>query len=138
MIGSLWLLDAVHDREPRAPALLDHLGQFLPRCGRMRVEGGKPEETVRPLDFSPAPNRPVRKLFAPEIIAADLQHRVDEQQPDGGWEVDFASYSPAAALEWRGYTTVRAVSILLNNGVQATTATPATSPRRNEPSVRTG
>ena len=25
------------------------------------------------------------------------------QQPDGGWRVDFDSYSPAAALEWRGH-----------------------------------
>ena len=36
---------------------------------------------------------------------------------DGGWRVDFASYSPAAALEWRGYATVRAVSVLQRNGV---------------------
>ena len=33
----------------------------------------------------------------------------------GGWAVDFASYSPAAALEWRGYMTVRAISILQRN-----------------------
>ena len=38
------------------------------------------------------------------------------QQEDGGWRVDFASYSPAAELEWRGYMTVRALTILRRNG----------------------
>jgi hypothetical protein len=54
----------------------------------------------------------VRQLFSQEVIAAELQRLADEQQDDGGWVVDFESYSPAATLEWRGYTTVRAVSIL--------------------------
>jgi hypothetical protein len=49
------------------------------------------------------------------VIAADLQRLVDQQQDDGGWAVDFASYSPAAALEWRGYMTVRAIAILQRN-----------------------
>jgi hypothetical protein len=31
--------------------------------------------------------------------------------------VDFASFSPAAALEWRGYATVRAVTILQRHGL---------------------
>jgi NAD-dependent SIR2 family protein deacetylase len=30
----------------------------------------------------------------------------------GGWTVDFQSYSPGAALEWHGYATVRALSVL--------------------------
>ena len=34
------------------------------------------------------------------------------QQGDGGWRVDFASSSPMAELEWRGYITVHAVSLL--------------------------
>jgi hypothetical protein len=38
-----------------------------------------------------------------------------QRQDDGGWPVDFESYSPAAALEWRGYATVQAVSILHRN-----------------------
>jgi hypothetical protein len=116
MLGSLWLLDAVHDREPDAASLLELLGRFLGPSGEMHVAGGKPDETIRPLDFAPLPDRPVRGLFSPEVIATELQRLRDEQRPDGGWEVDFASYSPAAALEWRGYTTVRAISILRRNG----------------------
>ena len=34
---------------------------------------------------------------------------------DGGWVVDHGSFSPIAALEWRGYATVRAVEILRAN-----------------------
>jgi hypothetical protein len=45
----------------------------------------------------------------------ELQRLIDQQQDDGGWTMDFASYSPAAALEWRGDMTVRAVSILQRN-----------------------
>jgi hypothetical protein len=54
-------------------------------------------------------------LFTPEVIAADLQRLAGQQQDDGGWAVDFASWSPAAALEWRGYMTVRAIAILQRN-----------------------
>jgi hypothetical protein len=39
-----------------------------------------------------------------------------EQQDDGGWRVDFASYSPAAELEWRGQITVKTLALLKRNG----------------------
>lgn len=42
----------------------------------------------------------------------ELDRMATRQQADGGWTVDFASASPAAALEWRGYATVGAVSTL--------------------------
>lgn len=71
---------------------------------------------MRPLDFVPYPDRPSRSLFAPEVVAAELRRLDEQQQDDGGWKVDFASYSPAAELEWRGYTTVKAVSILTAAG----------------------
>jgi hypothetical protein len=112
---ALGLLDAVHDTEPRAPALLTRLGEHVPADGRLPVAGGREEEMMRPLDIAPLPHRPVRRLFAPEVVAADLQRLAGLQQADGGWPVDFASYSPAAALEWRGHATVRALSILRSN-----------------------
>jgi hypothetical protein len=69
-------------------------------------------DTSRCLDMAPHPGRPARTLFADEVIAADLERLAALQQDDGGWIVDFPSSSPAAALESRGYTTVRAVDIL--------------------------
>lgn len=112
---AIQFLDAVHETRSEAAALLDRLGQHIPASGLLHVEGGTEEETLRPLDFAPIPDRPVRALFSPEVISTELQRLSDQQQDDGGWAVDFASSSPAAALEWRGYTTVRAVSILQRN-----------------------
>jgi hypothetical protein len=108
-------LDAASDTE--AAPLLDHLRQYIPENGLVPVEGGAEDETMRPTDFAPFPDRPTRSLFAPDVIEADLRRLADQQQPDGGWCVDYASYSAAAALEWRGYITVRAVSILRRNGM---------------------
>jgi hypothetical protein len=107
-------LDAVHDTVAAAPALLDRLGAFIPADGVVPVSGGLPDEALRPLDFAPFPG-PARRLFSADAIAADLRRLAGGQQDDGGWLVDFASYSPAAELEWRGYATVRAVTVLRRN-----------------------
>jgi hypothetical protein len=115
LVAALGFLDAVHDTHPEAGSRLDHLGRLLPASGSLHVAGGAEDETVKPLDFAPNPGRPVRKLFHSDAISADLQRLANGQQDDGGWRVDFASYSPAAVLEWRGYQTVRAVSILQHN-----------------------
>jgi hypothetical protein len=108
-------LDAAHEREPRAPELLSRLGEYVPEDGRLQVAGGLPDEALRPLDLAPEPGRPARALVDDTVIAADLERLAAEQHEDGGWSVDFQSYSPAAALEWRGYATVRALSILRDN-----------------------
>jgi hypothetical protein len=49
-------------------------------------------------------------------VETDVQRLAGLQQPDGGWPVDWAVSSPAAALEWRGYITVGALRQLKNNG----------------------
>ncbi|TDC67305.1 hypothetical protein E1200_15220 [Actinomadura sp. GC306] len=104
---AVWLADAVEDG-----GTLALLGAQIPESGFVHVEGGLDDEMMRPLDFAPRAGRPARALFAPEVVAEELR-RLDEQQlDDGGWSVDFASYSPAAELEWRGYATVKAVSVL--------------------------
>ncbi|WP_433469098.1 hypothetical protein [Spirillospora sp. CA-128828] len=107
---ALWLADAVDDTE--AIALL---GEHIPDNGLVHVQGGLEDEMMRPLDFAPYPGRPVRSLFKPDVITAELRRLDGEQRDDGGWRVDFASYSPAAELEWSGYATVKAVSILTRN-----------------------
>jgi hypothetical protein len=109
------LLDAVHDREDAAPELLARLAQYIPKDGRLRVSGGRPDEALRPLDLAPEPDRPARTVLDGAAVAADLERLASEQEEDGGWSVDFDSYSPAAALEWRGYATVRALSVLRRN-----------------------
>jgi hypothetical protein len=119
---ALRLLDAVHDREAAAPPLLARLGEYVPDDGRLRVVGGVPDEALWPLDLAPEPGRPARVILDDATIEADLDRLASEQGEDGGWSVDFQSYSPAAALEWRGYATVRALSILRANAILDATA----------------
>ncbi len=92
------------------------LGAHVPPDGVVHVEGGLEDEVMRPLDFAPLPAHPARALFADGVIDAELDRLAAGRRDDGGWTVDFDSHSPQAALEWRGYATVRAVTILLAEG----------------------
>lgn len=109
-------LDAAYERYPAAPPLLARLAQFVPDDGRVPVEGGSEGETMRALNFASGSGSPASALFRAEVIDAELDEVAAQQQDDGGWTVDFASYSPAAALEWRGYVTVGAVLTLKRAG----------------------
>jgi hypothetical protein len=110
-------LDAAAGRFPEATAALDRLRPLVPPDGLLHVAGGADEEYMRPLDFAPFPGGPARNLFGPGVVDAELQRLAAGQQGDGGWTVDFQSYSPAATLDWRGHATVNAVVLLRANGV---------------------
>ncbi|MFW3172921.1 hypothetical protein [Geodermatophilus sp. CPCC 206100] len=111
------LLDRVAGTDPEAGELLAGLRRHVPPSGLVHVGGGAEEEFMRALDFAPEPDRPARALVRPEAVERELARLAGQQQDDGGWAVDFASYSPAAALEWRGHRTVEALGILRANGV---------------------
>lgn len=113
---ALRFLDTAADTQPRAAGLLQHLVTFVPPDGAIPVTGGSEGERIRPLQLTPEPDRPLRALIDPGVIATDLDRLERGQHPDGGWDVDFASHSSAAALEWRGYATVQAVWTLRRNG----------------------
>ncbi|GAA2210196.1 hypothetical protein GCM10009850_056550 [Nonomuraea monospora] len=117
LLFAVRFLDAVYDTRAGAADLLKRLGAVIPGDGRVPVAGGTENEALRPLDFAPFPGRPVRDLFEPAVIAADLVRLAGEQQDDGGWTVDYARISPAGSLEWRGAATVNAVRILRANGL---------------------
>lgn len=112
LVFAVRFLDAVQRTRPEAGRLLTRLGSFVPADGTVHVEGGTDDEFLRPLDFAPFPGTPGRTLFAQQVIDQDLGRLAGLQQPDGGWTVDYARISPAGALEWRGYATVRALQIL--------------------------
>ena len=113
----LHFLDAILDAYPeREPLLHRIVADHLPSDGSMLVAGGLEDERLLPLDFSPFPDRPLRALIDATAVAADLARWETSQQNDGGWRVDFASSSPIAELEWRGYATVRAITLLRTNG----------------------
>jgi hypothetical protein len=112
----LQFLDAVHETRPEAASQLERLRGFLPESGALSVAGGIEGETLHPLDVSPLPDRPLRALFADDLIERDLDRLAAEQRDDGGWDFDFARWTPAAELDWRGYVTVRALTILRAHG----------------------
>jgi len=112
---TLRFLDAVYESESAAPELMAALAHLVPPDGILPVAGGVEGEALRPLDIAPVPGRPVRDLISPDAVAADLDRLAGLQQPDGGWPVEWQTYSPAAELEWRGYLTVRAVRVLREN-----------------------
>ncbi|MBW8487314.1 hypothetical protein [Actinomadura parmotrematis] len=113
LMFSLHLLDALGDGTAK---LAERLGHFIPDDGWLRVAGGQEDEKLGPLDFAPSPDGHVRALFSAATVAEELDALAGEQLDDGGWTVDFANYSPAATLEWRGYATVQAVAVLRRNG----------------------
>jgi hypothetical protein len=110
------LLDAAAPAFPAAADLVEALRPHVPTDGLLHVAGGADDEFMRPLDFAPLPGGPARELFAPAVVEAELDRLAAGQQDDGGWTVDFDSYSPAATLEWRGHRTVNALVLLRANG----------------------
>ncbi|MET7465347.1 hypothetical protein [Nonomuraea sp. NPDC005501] len=109
-------LDAAHAAHPRrVEELVEHLRPHVPPDGTMPVEGGKEDERLGPLDFSPLPGGPSRTLLAKEAIDADLDRLAGGQREDGGWTVDYAHFSAASPLEWRGHATVDALRLLHHN-----------------------
>lgn len=108
------LMFAMHflDAVPGAGSLIDRLARYAAGDGPTPVTGGAEGEALHLLDLTPYPDAPSRAAFSAEAVAADLDRLAGAQQPDGGWSVDFTAFSPAAALEWRGYATVQAVAIL--------------------------
>lgn len=117
LLFAVRLLDAVADAEPDATPLLDHVDRYLPADGVVQVKGGAEGEAVRALDFAPRPAGAARRLFADDLVIEELRRLREGQRSDGGWTVEFASSSPAAALEWRAYATVQAVALLRAHGL---------------------
>ena len=110
----LRFLDAIAERTPRARPLLERFSGYVTKDGPHPVTGGAEGEVLHLLDFTPYSDAPSRAVFPARAVAADRDRLASQQQPDGGWEVTYASFSPAGALEWRGYTTVQSVTMLRN------------------------
>lgn len=112
----LRFLDAIVEKQPKVHPQLVRLGAFIPASGLMSVAGGTADEAMRPLDFAPLPDRPLRTLFDSQRIEEDLDRLAAEQQPDGGWDVDFLKTSTLSGFDWRGVATVLALQTLTTNG----------------------
>lgn len=114
----LRLLDvlAAADADPRATAQLERLAALIPPSGELPVREGSDDEKLRLLDISQHPGTPLRALLDASAVERALAELEAGQREDGGWTVDFPSSSPAAALEWRGIATLRALETLREHG----------------------
>jgi hypothetical protein len=65
-----------------------------------------------PLEWAPTPTSLCRPLFSDAVIAAHLDHLVDEQADDGGWPISWPALSPAVEAEYRGWVTLQALKTL--------------------------
>ena len=108
----LRFIDAAADDDEQAQALVSRFAALVISDGPTPVPGGAEDEALHLLDFTPYSDAPSRDSFSAAAIDVDLQRLADKQQDDGGWVVDYPMFSPAAALEWRGYATLQAVGIL--------------------------
>ena len=104
-------LDATATHDPRATELLERMHGYVATDGPTPVPEAE-GEVLHVLDFSPYADSHSRTLFGQAAITTDLNRLATQQQPDGGWQVTFPTYSPAAALEWRAYATLQAISTL--------------------------
>ncbi|MDO9353224.1 MAG: hypothetical protein Q7T55_05990 [Solirubrobacteraceae bacterium] len=114
---ALRLVDLVNDRYPEeSAAALESLAKHFTGDGRLPVPGGAEGETMHPLDSVGRAGGPVTDLLDEGILEADLDRLEAGQGEEGGWTVDFDSFSPAASLDWRGNRTVGALITLREHG----------------------
>jgi hypothetical protein len=66
----------------------------------------------KPLEFAPAPDAPLRHLFAQAVIDRHLDALAARQQDDGGWPISWGAVGPGAAMEARGMVTLGALRTL--------------------------
>ena len=55
-------------------------------------------------------------LLGERLVQDQLDALVSAQGEDGGWQVTWPAWTPAAGLEWRAWETVRALRVLRAHG----------------------
>jgi hypothetical protein len=99
----------------RAAPLLDALGQALGAGRIVPIDPGVPPpgpDTHTPLHFAPAPDHPLRRYFAAEVIDGFLERLAGAQGEDGGWPIDWPAPGSTAVSEWRAIKTLEALETL--------------------------
>jgi hypothetical protein len=118
----LTFLEHVPDRD-RADLEIDRIGRLVREQRLVALDrdapgdalippGYAPGELHFPLDYAPRPASPARRWFSDREIERDLDTLERAQAEDGGWTFNWRAWNPAAALEWRGWVTIRALTML--------------------------
>jgi hypothetical protein len=102
----------------RAVQVIEEVADSIPNATYFALDPEDLENgyALTPLHLAPTPESMGAGLFAPELLGAHIDHLIDQQEDDGGWPIAWDAPSPAAALEWRGIVTVRALVTLQEYG----------------------
>jgi hypothetical protein len=114
MFGVLKFLECVPDRA-RAQRAFDVVGPMLLDRKLVELDPDAPGEVHGVLSFAPNPESMARVLFDAAAVDAHLDKLAAGQQDDGGWTFNWPQWSAAAALDWRGFMTVEALTVLRAN-----------------------
>ena len=101
------------DRE-RAASEAERLGRLVREqelVGK-QPEGYSPGEIHHPHDFAKSPESLARRWFTDAEMERSLDHLAGRQRDDGGWDITWAVWTPAIAIEWSGPMTIAALKIL--------------------------
>ncbi|RJQ83334.1 hypothetical protein D5S17_00170 [Pseudonocardiaceae bacterium YIM PH 21723] len=81
-------------------------------AGGGEVPGGTHEERFFPHLYASSPVSHAARWFSAEELAWSLDLLAAEQQPDGGWPVPWAVWTPVVEHEWRPVLTIDALCTL--------------------------
>ncbi|HEY6890381.1 MAG TPA: hypothetical protein VI300_21435, partial [Solirubrobacter sp.] len=111
--SAITFLDAAPDRA-RAQREADRLGALVrdQQLVGVQPQGYSPGEIHHPHNFAKAPDSLARAWFSDAEIEASLDHLESEQRDHGGWEITWAHWTPAIAIEWSGLVTIDALKVL--------------------------
>jgi hypothetical protein len=111
--SAITFLDAVPDK-PRAAKEAERLGTLVreQQLVGTQPEGYSPGEVHHPHNFAKSPNSLAASWFTESEIEASLDQLESEQRDHGGWEITWAHWTPAIAIEWSGLVTIDALKVL--------------------------
>jgi hypothetical protein len=111
--AAITFLDVVGDRERarREAARLEGLVRDQDLVGT-QPEGYSPGEIHHATDFAKRPDSLARNWFSDDEVEAGLDELTARQRDDGGWDITWAVWTPAIAIEWSGLMTIGALKTL--------------------------
>lgn len=120
--SALIFLEAAPDRAWAAEQAA-RLGKLLREQRTVLLDPAHPEDAVTapgyaegehhlPHDYAPAPDSLARAWFTDEEMRRSLDHLEASQDPDGGWPITWAKWSPTTEMEARPIVTVKALRVL--------------------------
>jgi hypothetical protein len=111
--AAITFLDAAPDHD-RAAREADRLGGLVrdQQLVGTQPEGYSPGEIHHPHNFAKSPDSLALAWFRESEIEASLDELESQQRDHGGWEITWAHWTPAIAIEWSGLVTIDALKIL--------------------------